>query len=81
MSYTQIHKFFHLVPDNLKKKLCGSAGLSMNILHTGDKSPLLRDFRKNSTGDLLPVLRFLDELYNFYNFVNYIFFNVSLDGT
>ena len=44
-------------------------GLSVNILSTGDKSPVQRGFPKNGMGDLLPVLRFLGELYNFCNFV------------
>ena len=44
-------------------------GLSMNILHAGDKSPVQERFFKNSTGDLLPALRFLGGLYNFCNFV------------
>ena len=47
-------------------------GLSMNILHAGDKSPAQRGFFKNSTGDLLPALRFLGRLCNF---CNYTFFN------
>ena len=41
------------------------SGLSMNILHTGNKSPMQRHFLKNSAGDLLPTLRFLGRLYNF----------------
>ena len=41
----------------------------MNILHAGDKSPVQGSFFQNSTGDLLPTLRFLGSLYNFYNFV------------
>ena len=43
-------------------------GLSMNILCEGDASPVQRGFIKNSTGDLLPALRFLGGLYNFCNF-------------
>ena len=39
------------------------SGLSMNILH------VQTGFFKNNVGDLLPVLRFLCGLYNFYNFV------------
>ena len=40
----------------------------MNILHAGNKSPVQRGFFKQSVGDLLPALRFLGKLYNFYNF-------------
>ena len=46
-----------------------TAGLSMNILHAGDKSPMQECFFKNSAGDLLPALRFLGGLYKFCNFV------------
>ena len=46
-----------------------SAGLSVNILSAGDKSPV-----QIAAGDLLPALGFLGGLYNF---CNYIFFNVS----
>ena len=46
-----------------------STGLSMNILHAGDKSPMQRGFLTNSAGDLFPALGFLGRLYNFYNFV------------
>ena len=52
------------------------AGLSMNILCMGDKSPVQRGFFTNSMRDLLPALGFLGGLYNFCNFV-IIFFNVS----
>ena len=48
------------------------SGLSLNILHAGDKSPVQRGFFKNSTGDLLSAVRFLSRLCNF---CNYIFFN------
>ena len=41
----------------------------MNIVHAGNKSPMQRGFLKNSVGDLLPALKFLGKLYNFYNFV------------
>ena len=41
----------------------------MNILRTGDKSPVQRGFSTNSAGDLLPTLGFLGRLYNFCNFV------------
>ena len=41
----------------------------MNILHVGDKLAKQRGFLKNSMGNLLPALRFLDGLYNFCNFV------------
>ena len=44
-------------------------GLSINILCTANKSPVQRGFFENSTGDLLPTLRFLGGLYNFCNFV------------
>ena len=44
------------------------AGLSMNILHLNDKSPVQRAFFNNTAGDLLPALRFLSRLYNFSNF-------------
>ena len=46
-----------------------STGLSMNILHAGEKSPMQRGFLTNSAGDLFPALGFLGGLYNFYNFV------------
>ena len=45
------------------------AGLSMNILHVGIKSPVQRGFFTNGAGDLLPSLGFLGRLYNFCNFV------------
>ena len=41
----------------------------MNILHTGNKLPVQKGFFDNILGDLLPTLRFLDELYIFGNFV------------
>ena len=41
----------------------------MNILRTGDKSPVQRGFFTNSAGDLLPALGFLGGLYNFCSFV------------
>ena len=41
----------------------------MNILRTGDKSPVQRGFFTNSTGNLLPTLEFLGGLNNFCNFV------------
>ena len=41
----------------------------MNILHTGNKSPMQRGFFTNNTGDLLLTLGFLGGLYNFCNFV------------
>ena len=44
-------------------------GLSVNILHPGDKSPMQQDFFTNSAGDLLPTLDFLGGLYNFCNLV------------
>ena len=44
-------------------------GLSMNILPMDNKSPVQECFFKNSAGNLLPALRFLGGLYNFYNFV------------
>ena len=47
----------------------GVAGLSMNILHASDNSPMQRGFFTNSTGDLLPTQVFLGELYNICNFV------------
>ena len=42
-------------------------GLSMNILHMGDKLPMQQGFFTNSTRDLLPALDFLGGLYNFCN--------------
>ena len=45
------------------------SGLSMNISSECNKSPVQRGFFKNSTGDLLPALRFLGGLYKFCNFV------------
>ena len=55
--------------DSLQDHLKDVSGLSMNILHVVDKSLMQERFFKNSTGDLLPALRFLDGLYNFCNFV------------
>ena len=46
-----------------------NSGLSMIILHMGDKSPMQEHFFKNSAGNLLSTLRFLGGLYNFCNFV------------
>ena len=46
-----------------------TAGLSMNILCVGDKLPMEEHLFKNTTGNLLPTLRFLGGLYNFRNFV------------
>ena len=43
-------------------------GFSIDILHMGNKYPMQRGFFKNSAGNLLPALRFLDGLYNFCNF-------------
>ena len=51
----------------------------MKILRAGNKLLMQRGFFKNSVGNLLPTSRFLGRLHNFGNFVNYIFFNVSLD--
>ena len=45
------------------------AGLSMNILYAGDKSPMQRGFFQNNAGDLLSAVRFLGGLYNFCNCV------------
>ena len=45
------------------------AGLSVNTLHAGNKSAVIKHFFKNSVGNLLPAIRFLGELYNFCNFV------------
>ena len=50
-----------------KNLMC--TGLSMNILHVGDKSPVQRCFFTNSVGDLLPAQVFLGGLDNFSNFV------------
>ena len=44
-------------------------GLSMNILHVGDKFPVQRGFFTNSAGNLLPPVGFLGGLYDFCNFV------------
>ena len=55
-------------------------GLSINILCVGNKS-LVQGFSKDSAGDILPASRLLGGLYTFCTFVNYIFFNVSLDDT
>ena len=46
-----------------------TAGLSMNIFCAGDKLPMEERLFKNTTGNLLPTLRFLGGLYNFRNFV------------
>ena len=54
---------------------------SINILREGHKSPVQEGFLKNSAADILPASRFLGGLYTFCNFVNDIFFNVSLDDT
>ena len=45
------------------------SGLSMNILHAGNKSPMQRGFVTNSTGNLLPTLGFLGRQFNFCSFV------------
>ena len=63
---TQI--FFLLAIFDSNQKV-STSGLSVNILHAGDKSPVQRGFFTNSMSDLLPTLRFLGELYNFCNFV------------
>ena len=60
---------------------CVVTGLSINILCAGDRSPVQGVFSKDSAGNILPTSRFVDELYTFCTFVNYIFFNVSLDDT
>ena len=41
----------------------------MNILCTGNKSPVQKGFLKNSTSDLLLAQRIMGGLYNFCNFV------------
>ena len=56
------------VDQNLQIEIANS-GLSMNILCTGNKSPVQRGFFKNRMGNLLPALRFLGRMYNFCNFV------------
>ena len=60
---------------------CVVTGLSTNILCGGDRLPMQGFFSKDSAGNILPTSRFVDELYTFCTFVNYIFFNVSLDDT
>ena len=45
----------------------------MNILHAVNKSPVQRDFLKNSAGNLLPVLSFLSELCNLCKFVSILY--------
>ena len=52
------------------------ADLSMDILCACNRLPLQRGFFKYSTGNLLPVLRFLGGLYNFCNFVIIFFTTV-----
>ena len=42
-------------------------GLSMNILHAGDKSPVQQGFFTNTVGYLLRALEVLGRLDNFYN--------------
>ena len=54
------------------------AGLSINILLAGQKSPK-QDFFKNSAANISPASRFLGRLYTFCNFANYTFFNVSIN--
>ena len=44
-------------------------GLSMNILHVDNKSPMQQSFFTNVAGNLLPALEFLGRLYNFCNLV------------
>ena len=62
--------FFSLTQASFQLTLLNAVtGLSMNILHVGDKSPTQSIFFTNSMGDLLPALRFLGGLYNFCNFV------------
>ena len=68
------HLRLHNIEAELKKRIAYKkseycSGLSMNILHAGDKSPIQRGFFTNSTGNLLPTLGFLGGLYNFCNFV------------
>ena len=55
------------IPFKAKGKDC--TGLSMNILHAGNRSSVQRGFFKNGAGNLLLALRFLDRLYNSGNFV------------
>ena len=45
------------------------AGLSVIIVHAGDKLSVPRGFFTNSAGNLLPALGCLGGLYNFCNFV------------
>ena len=51
-----------LIHVKLSEKL-QHTGLSMNFFRVGDKSPAPRGFFKNSTGNLLPALRFLGGQY------------------
>ena len=60
---------------------CVVTGFSINILCAGDRSSVQGVFSKDSTSNILPTSRFVDGLYTFCTFVNYIFFTVSLDDT
>ena len=54
-------------------------GLLIHIWRVGNKLLMQGGFLEDSMGDILPTSRFLIGLYTFCAFVNYIFFNVSLD--
>ena len=54
----------------MQDSLITTAGLLINILQAPAINPPCKAvFFKTSAGDLLTALRFLDELYNFCNFV------------
>ena len=61
--------FLILKTANCKSYFITDTDLSMNILHAGNILPVQRGFFKNSASDLLPALRFLGRLHNFYSFV------------
>ena len=64
-----LRNFAKFTGKHLFKSLSFNTGLSMNILCAGDKLPVQRGFFTNSVGDLLPVVGFLGQLYNFCNSV------------
>ena len=60
---------YNTIPNKTDESLGGHRPLNEYFLHVGDKLPVQRGFFKNGAGDLLPALRFLGRVYNFYNFI------------
>ena len=69
MKHTRSGILFNFLCKTLKPEYHNRAGLSMNILRAGDKSPVQKGFFNNRAGDLLHALSFPGGLYNFCNFV------------